>query len=128
MNPGHEGPDAAESLAISDESIVIDADAESPASASEYSPWTFFDSDRRILSDAELSPLSANTLWQARNEIFARRGYIFSSDRATDFVNSIPQSYYRGVTRDMGDISPQFNQFENRNIESIRVYEEQKKE
>ncbi len=39
------------------------------------------DSSRRRLSDAELGRLDCERLWAARNELFARNGYCFGSER-----------------------------------------------
>ena len=44
-------------------------------------PWLFPDSDRRYLTGQDLAPLNKSQLWRARNEIYARRGYIFKSPR-----------------------------------------------
>src|SRR5882724_9069795 len=46
-----------------------------PPIANARGPWLFADSSSRYLSAAELSSLSPDDLWRARNEIFARNGY-----------------------------------------------------
>ncbi len=50
-----------------------------PSIAPARGPWLFPDSSSRYLSATDLSSLSSADLWRARNEIFARKGYKFST-------------------------------------------------
>lgn len=61
-------------------------------------PWLFPDSHTRYLTDEDLRYLSPDQLWVTRNEIFARRGYRFHTDRGiaygqecSDFLSQIRQ-------------------------------------
>jgi hypothetical protein len=87
----------------------------------EDSPYLFPDSHQRLLSDDELSNLAADELWRARNEIFARRGYIFGSDRGKQLAASLGNLYQ--PVGGIDEISPLLNETEKANIEAIRRYE-----
>src|SRR5204863_8444690 len=67
-----------------------------PSVAPASGPWLFPDSSSRYLSATELSRLSSADLWRARNEIFARKGYKFSSRRGIAFGQTLGNDY-RGV-------------------------------
>ncbi len=84
--------------------------------------WMFPDSGQRYLTDAELRGLSSSQLRWARNEIYARHGYIFSSDFGKTLTRQLG-SDYRPVSRDMSLIESRMNQFERANIEKISRYE-----
>ena len=77
----------------------------------------FPNSSARRLAPAELAGLSPSTLWEARNEIFARNGYIFSSARGRRFFGS--KSYYVPRSR-----SVDLNAVERANVALIKAYEE----
>lgn len=85
------------------------------------SPYLFPDSNERILSDDELSQLRQEDLWRARNEIFARRGYIFGSDRGKALAESLGDHYQ--PVGGIDQIEPLLNKAERANIEAIRRYE-----
>ena len=61
--------------------------------------WVFPDSDVRALNVAEVSGLTKDGLWQARNEIYARNGLIFKSAKARAFFSAKPwyQPLYKSV-------------------------------
>lgn len=86
------------------------------------SPFMFPNSDTQVLSDAELSGLSSDELWIARNEIFARRGYIFQSSRGQTLARKLGGAY-QGYTSDQDAIYSQFNEVEKANVEKIQRYE-----
>ncbi len=92
--------------------------------------FVFADSDRRYLTQEDLSPLSDMELLLARNEIYARRGFIFNEDALQAYFAS--KSWYQPVlsgdqfTEDYA--SQVFNSFEVANISAIVTYEAQKKE
>lgn len=80
-----------------------------PALANDYVfPW----SSQYLIPVETLQSLDCNTLWYARNEIYDRNGYIFSSERARAAFG------WDGWTR-----APQFNHIEQQNIDHIRNWE-----
>lgn len=90
-----------------------------PASAG---PWTFADSHTRNLTRAELQNLSPDQLWQARNELYIRRGYIFSSAKGKGFAQSFGAAY-KPTTADGEAILNSFNEFERANLALIQSIE-----
>jgi hypothetical protein len=86
-------------------------------------PWIFPDSSSRYLSREELSRLSPEQLWRARNEIYARNGYRFSSPRGVAFAQSLG-SNYRGVDPDDDRVFGRMNPYEQANVSLIRSMEQ----
>ena len=84
--------------------------------------WIFPDSDRRYLQPAELATLNKDALWCARNEIYVRRGYIFSSDRGRQFAKSFGSVYAPRISGEEA-ITRVFNPFETANVKLIKNYE-----
>lgn len=84
------------------------------------SEYIFFFSDTRIISDSELNNLSTALLAYARNEIFARKGYVFIKPEFKNYFESKswyrPNSNFKGKTED-------FNPIEIENIKRIQQYE-----
>ncbi|PIE15284.1 MAG: hypothetical protein CSA68_08085 [Rhodobacterales bacterium] len=78
--------------------------------------WVFADSNKRRLTDADLAPLSPAQLWQARNEIVARKGYIFKTAKARKFFAKMP--WYQPVSKTVT-----INKIEQANIALIKSYE-----
>jgi hypothetical protein len=93
-----------------------------PSIAPARGPWLFPDSSSRYLSATDLSSLSSADLWRARNEIFARKGYKFSSPRGIAFAQTLG-NYYRGVDDDQGRVLNNMNQYERANVTLIRSIE-----
>jgi pSer/pThr/pTyr-binding forkhead associated (FHA) protein len=93
-----------------------------PSIASARGPWLFPDSSSRYLSATDLSSLSSADLWRARNEIFARKGYKFSTPRGIAFAQTLG-NYYRGVYDDQGRVFNNMNQYERANVTLIRAIE-----
>lgn len=91
----------------------------------EYTPSTndyiFWDSNIRYLSDNEVAALSLQQLNYARNEIYARRGYIFQSQELRDYFGS--KYWYYGSIPSSQFSSAVFNAYENANIELLKRYE-----
>lgn len=91
--------------------------------------YFFPDSDSRYLTDEEVSRYSSSDLELAKNEIYARHGRIFVTQRISDYFNS--KSWYQG-TIDPETFDAQqdsiFNEYEIANIEKIARWEEQKRE
>ena len=90
---------------------------------SQSGPWLFPDSSSRYLSPNELAGLSADQLWLARNEIYARNGYRFSSPKGIAFARSLG-SYYHGVDPDDDRVFNHMNPFEKANVTLIKSIEQ----
>jgi hypothetical protein len=86
-------------------------------------PWLLPDSSSRYLSQGELAGLSAEQLWRARNEIYARNGYRFSSSRGLAFARSLG-SYYRGVDPDDDRVFSRMNAYEQANVTLLKSLEQ----
>lgn len=91
------------------------------AAVPEDSPYLFPDSDRRLLGNDELSGMTKDQLWQARNEIFVRHGYIFKGDRGKQFAASFGELYQ--PIRGADEVDALLNATEKANIEAILRYE-----
>lgn len=85
-------------------------------------PWIFVDSDKRYLTDNEIKNLSTDDLWKARNEIYAKKGYIFNTDRGRQYAQSL-DSFYYGIETDVKKIYRQLNTYEKYNVKLIQKYE-----
>ncbi len=81
-------------------------------SARTQADFIFADSDRRLLTAAELSRLSKDELRIARNEIFARRGRFFNAPDLTARFSRF--AWYAPTTWD-----PKLNSIETANIDLI---------
>ncbi len=86
------------------------------------SPWMFADSSARRLTRADLAGMSADDLWRARNEIYARKGYRFASERGRSLTARLG-SEYRGTTSDQVAVCDSFNAVERANVELIQQAE-----
>jgi pSer/pThr/pTyr-binding forkhead associated (FHA) protein len=93
-----------------------------PSIAPAREPWLFPDSSSRYLSTTDLSSLSSADLWRARNEIYARKGYKFSSSRGIAFAQTLG-NYYRGVNAHQDRVFNNMNQYERANVTLIRAIE-----
>lgn len=83
--------------------------------------FIFWDSDRRYITEAELDQLTEAEIRIARNEIYARRGYIFTfPDMIEHFSNC---QWYTGTEASMEAVANQFNEFEKENIQTLVNYE-----
>ena len=89
--------------------------AEQPAGGSEY---LFEDADRRYLTQADVSGLSAQAACYAKNEIYARRGRRFNSPELQQYFNS--KSWYNGTIDPASFTGSQFNDYELKNIEILK--------
>ena len=82
--------------------------------------YIFPDSDSRYLTDEDLAGYSSDQLELAKNEIYARHGRKFVTQRIADYFNS--KSWYKGTEdpetfdNNQGDI---FNEYEVANISKI---------
>jgi pSer/pThr/pTyr-binding forkhead associated (FHA) protein len=93
-----------------------------PSIAPARGPWLFPDSSFRYLSATDLSSLSSADLWRARNEIYARKGYKFSSPMGIAFAQTLG-NYYRGVDDDQHRVFNNMNQYERANVTLIQSIE-----
>lgn len=75
------------------------------------------DSNSRVLSEAELEGLSERELMLARNEIFARHGFIFTTQWIQGYF--LTQGWYRGTTPASQFDSSVFNSYERANVDLI---------
>ncbi len=83
--------------------------------------YIFHDSDSRYLTDADLASLSAQELCYAKNEIYARRGYIFASTELSDYFNA--KNWYWG-SADVNSFNPAIlNEVETANISLLEKKE-----
>lgn len=96
------------------------APAEAPAAA--QGPWLFPDSSKRRLTRNELVGLNADELWQARNEIYARNGLIFSTAKGKAFAAALGRSY-RGTDADQDRVFSNMSKIEQANVELIKSLE-----
>ncbi len=106
--------------------IICDPDAvnNQPARTGTY---IFPDSNSRYLSESEVAGLTDQELRIARNEIFARRGYIFGNKELKNYFES--QSWYRGTVKASDfDPSKMFNRYEMANISMIVDEEESRQD
>lgn len=90
--------------------------------------YYFADSDSRYLTDEELQNYSSSDLELAKNEIYARRGRQFVTQRIADYFNS--KSWYQGtVDPETFDArqSEIFNEYEIANISKIVEWENKKR-
>lgn len=85
------------------------------------SDYIFWDSNIRYLSDAEVAYMSLQQLCYARNEIYARRGYIFNSQELRDYFGS--KTWYYGTIPSSSFSSAVFNTYEMTNVELLKRYE-----
>lgn len=92
------------------------ASAATPPAKGGVPVWVFADSNTRRLSAADVSGLSRSRLWQARNEIVARKGYIFKTAKARNFFAQMP--WYKPVSK-----SVTVNAVERANMALIKTYE-----
>ena len=79
------------------------------------------DSDSRYLSEADIAHLSHEELCFARNEIFARHGWIFSVDEIAEFFAG--KAWYRGTVSPANFDYDVLNEYEKANIRTISTVE-----
>ncbi|MCR5160903.1 MAG: YARHG domain-containing protein [Lachnospiraceae bacterium] len=97
------------------------ADAAGETWEAPVSEYIFEDSDSRYLTMDDISGLTLQMVCYARNEIYARRGYIFQSQELRDYFAS--KSWYHGTTASSQFSSSIFNTYELANIDLLKNYE-----
>ena len=78
--------------------------------------FVFPDSDHKLIREQELLNADAEILWQARNEIYVRKGYRFSNTKTKLFFEN--HKHYAPVLDTI-----KLNTIEQRNIETIKRFE-----
>ena len=80
--------------------------------------YIFYDSNTRYLTDADTAVLTAQEACYAKNEIYARHGYIFVSTELSDYFNA--KNWYWGTVDASGFSASVFNAYETANIELLK--------
>lgn len=83
--------------------------------------YIFPDSSSRYLSESELSGLSESQLMYARNEIYARHGYIFQDAGLRQYFEG--KSWYHGTVSASDFTSSMLSAVEQANIKLIQKFE-----
>ncbi len=78
------------------------------------SGWLFSDSGTRLLTLADVSNLSAEQLWVAKNEIYARHGFIFKTKKGQAYAASLGDRYHPETE------SPILNATEQKNVSFLQ--------
>ncbi len=86
----------------------------------ENSEYIIYDSSIRLLTEEELSDYSKEELAYIRNEIFARRGYVFENEEYKNYFSK--KSWYREDPSFDGDIES-LNLIEKDNVNLIKKLE-----
>lgn len=95
----------------------------SAAPAPGQGPWIFTNSHNRKLMASEVHNLPNEVLWRARNEIYLRRGYIFSTEKGRRFAQNFA-GIYRPTTTSVNTIKSQLNEAEVHNLRLIASFEQ----
>lgn len=90
------------------------------------SDYIIADSDNRYLTSSDLAALSSDELNLARNEIYARRGRRFNSDRLQNYFAA--KSWYRGTISPEEFSEDMLSEVERHNVELIVKEEERRGE
>lgn len=86
--------------------------------------YIFPDSDKKYLTEDEVLSVDVKKLRIARNEIFARHGYIFKSEDLKEYFENT--SWYKGTVKaDKFNSDKVFNDFEKKNVELIKRVEDE---
>ena len=83
--------------------------------------YIFYDSNTRYLTDSDVAGLTAQEACFAKNEIYARRGYIFQSQELRDYFGSKTWYYPTVPAQSFSDKG--FNSIEIQNIALLKKYE-----
>lgn len=89
--------------------------------------WLIPDSSTRRLSAEELSAFNSEMLWRARNELYARHGFIFSGERGQHLARSLG-TVYRGTDQDQERVFRSMGVIEQENVRLITRFEAATKE
>ncbi|MEM7601205.1 MAG: YARHG domain-containing protein, partial [Verrucomicrobiota bacterium] len=86
-------------------------------------PWIFPDSHARPLNPNELQSLPPEGLWRARNEIYLRRGFFFSSPKGHQFAKQFGIQY-QPKTPSVQAVQQSMSPVEVANLQLIHAFEE----
>lgn len=103
--------------------VHLAAAPQAPPSGSMRNPWIFPNSHARPLQPGELQALPPKALWRARNEIYLRRGFAFTSPEGIHFANQFGD-LYQPQTADVAAIQQRFSPVEIANLRLIHDFEE----
>ncbi|MEE1312885.1 MAG: YARHG domain-containing protein [Lachnospiraceae bacterium] len=120
-----EGRDDEEDVSDADDEeeseTVTDNDSEETSGKvvfDEEEDYILPESDSKYYSKSELSELTAKQLAIARNEIYAKHGYIFSKNKEMkEYFEG--KSWYKGTTKSADFHESVFNKYEKENIDTI---------
>lgn len=93
-----------------------------PEPAPEKSVWIFPGSSTVEIPMELIEAMTKDQLWMARNEIFARNGYIFSSSKGKRFAAYLGDEYHPRTT-DMNEIYTHLNKTEESNVQRLLTEE-----
>lgn len=85
-------------------------------------PWLFPNSHTRVLNAREVKSLTPAGLWRARNEIYLRRGFHFTSPEGVDFARRFGP-LYRPRTKSVEAVQRELTEVEIANLKLISSYE-----
>lgn len=95
------------------------------SASEENDSFIFSNSDSEYLTKKQLRKLTKEEETIARNELYARKGYIFSkNEEMKEYFES--QSWYVGVYEDQEEVDAMFNDYERANKELFIEYEKDK--
>lgn len=110
--------DYAETESAND-AVAYDSVIDNEPAVNDVSPVDYSILSTRKLTDEELSGLTKEDLRIARNEIYARHGYIFKSQDLRDYFSS--KSWYQPTCSDASSLS--LNEYELYNVDLIKRHE-----
>ena len=84
--------------------------------------WIFPDSHTRRIEVDDLKGLNDNQLWRARNEIYARKGYIFNTSKGRLLIKSLGDDF-KPKSNDQSVIWNLLNDIEKENLNILRNFE-----
>ncbi len=99
--------------------LVEAAEQKCPVKKVDKSEYLFPESNRVLLTEADIAECDRNTLKLGRNEIFARHGYIFQTTEVAEYFEAKP--WYHGTTPGERFDSNLFNGIELQNIDFLAV-------
>lgn len=85
-------------------------------------PWVFPDSHARPLAIDEVGSLPPEGLWRARNEIYLRHGFLFTTPEGQHFASQFGPSY-RPVTDSVELVQSRLSPVEVENLQLIGAFE-----
>ncbi len=81
-----------------------------------------FPSDRVYITQADLDARTRDEIRLILNEMYARHGYIFTTQQYRDYFSAQP--WYRGTSTDQNAVASYFNAYETANKNFIIAYEQ----